>query len=405
MKNKELRAGPLTAQYAALHGVYWFAYCGLFSFAAVFLLGKGYSASQTGVLLALATLSSCLLQPSVAAAADRERRISLKGMMALLFISIWVCLAALLFLKLSPLVYAAIYLVGALLLDLTMPLVNALCVYYNNRGVRVNFGVGRGVGSLFFAAASALFGFVADRLGVNALLYIVFACVLAGLVVIVLFPRVSQRPADASAAMDAPTDTGVPCTLPQFFKRYKLYCISLVGVLFMATFHSMTENYLIAIMKSVGGSSSNLGIALAIATVLEIPVIVFYSRFCTRMSSGRWLCLAGVGFLLKSVLFLAARSVAAIYWIEVLQIVSYSLYAPTSVYYARESVDACDMVKGQAMITSFYALGASLGNFLGGRLLDVSGVTALLRTAVAFAASSVLILVLTTRKQERSSQV
>ena len=162
--------------------------------------------------------------------------------------------------------------------------------------------------------------------------------------------------------------------------------------------------YLIAIIKSVGGSNGNLGVALAIATGLEIPVIVFYSRFCRLFSSGRWLCIAAASFFLKSVLFLLARSVAAIYLIETLQIVSFSLYAPTSVYYARESVDASDMVKGQAMITAFYALGASLGNFLGGYLLDRAGVSALLRFGLVFAFVAVVILVLTTRIQERNSK-
>lgn len=394
------RPAQLIVKYATLHGLFWFAYCGVFSFAAVFLLGKGYTATQTGTLLALATLCSCLLQPTVASAADRGRRVTLRALLLLTYASSGLCLAALLLLRLPPLPYAAVYLVGALLLDLSMPLVNALYVYYHNRGLPINFGIGRGTGSLFFAGASALFGFVADRYGSGALLIIVLAAICLGVCVVLLFPRMSLRARTEPSPdrMDALPDA---CTLPQFFKRYRTYCFSLIGVLFFAAFHSMTETYLIVIMKHVGGSSTNLGVALAIATVLEIPVIVFYSRFRTLLSSASsWLRIAAAAFLLKSVLLLVAKSVTAIYCIQILQIVSYSLYAPTSVYFARESVRPCDMVKGQAMITSFYALGCSLGTFIGGRLLDARGVSALLQCGVFFAVVSNIILSVSTRNQK-----
>lgn len=406
MNDKPLRTAPLNVKYAALQGLFWFGYCGLFSFAAVFLLGKGYTATQTGTLLALATLCSCLLQPAVASAADRGRRLTLRALLLLMYTACGACLAALLLLRLSPLPYALVYLLGALLLDLSMPLVNALCVYYNNRGLPVNFGIGRGTGSLFFAGASALFGFVVDRYGTGAMMVIVLAVIILGICVVLLFPRMSLRkrePLCEHEPLPSPGDTATEpseaCSLPQFFKRYRAYCFSLTGVLFFAAFHAMTENYLIVIMQRVGGGSSELGIALAIATVLEIPVIVLYSRFRSLLSgASMWLRIAAAAFLLKSVLLLVARSVTAIYCIQILQIVSYSLYAPTSVYFARESVRPCDMVKGQAMITSFYALGCSIGTFVGGRLLDARSITALLQCGVLFAAVANVILFISTRK-------
>ena len=71
----------LTARYAVLQIAYWGAYCSLSGYAAVFLTGKGFSAGQTGTLMALGNVLATLLQPVAATAADRGKRVSLKGLM------------------------------------------------------------------------------------------------------------------------------------------------------------------------------------------------------------------------------------------------------------------------------------------------------------------------------------
>ena len=151
----------------------------------------------------------------------------------------------------------------------------------------------------------------------------------------------------------------------------------------------------------VGGGSGDLGIALAIATVLETPVVMLYATYRARAKSSTWLIIAAASFLLKSICLLFARSVLAIMLIQVLQFCSFGLYVPTSVFYAREQVSLPDMVKGQAMITAAYALGCSMGSFLGGRLLDLGGVQSLLFSGVGLAAVALIILVFSTKKIER----
>ena len=71
------------------------------------------------------------------------------------------------------------------------------------------------------------------------------------------------------------------CTLPEFFKKYKWYCISLLGIMLLAMFHAMTENYLIEVAGRLGGNSSSVGVALFIATVVEMPVFLCFDFFDT----------------------------------------------------------------------------------------------------------------------------
>ena len=377
-------------------------------------MAKGYTASQAGVLLALSTLASCLLQPSVAALADRSERLSLRMLMVCLLGVSFLCLAALWLVPMSPIVYAGLYLVGALLLDLSLPLLNALSVYYTDRGMPINFGLGRGVGSLTYALASVMLGWVLKRWGPDAMLGTTLGVYLLLVLLVLCFPRIpSLRQGTSEPATFGP-DTGVmpdeapsmqqerPCTLPQFFARYRWFSVSLVGVLLMAAFHAMAENYLIVVLERVGGDSVDLGLALAIATVAEAPVILLFSRFQGRAKTGVWLLIAAASFLAKAVLLALAHSVPTILLNQLWQPLSYGLYIPAGVLYAREKIPSADMVKGQAMLTSFYALGCSLGNFTGGRLIDSYSVSAMLWCGVCFAAGAVVILVISINKQERN---
>ena len=125
------------------------AYCGLFSFAAAYLLGRGFDTAQVGIILALANLLSCLLQPLAASIADRSVRLSLPQIIGAFTLLSALALLALHFAALPPFLFAALYLAAGLLLDATQPLINALSVYYTSRGDQLDFGIGRGIGSMY----------------------------------------------------------------------------------------------------------------------------------------------------------------------------------------------------------------------------------------------------------------
>ena len=57
------------------------------------------------------------------------------------------------------------------------------------------------------------------------------------------------------------------------------------------------------------------------------------------------------------------------------------------------------MVKGQAFITAFYALGCSLGNFTGGQMLNL-GVRAMLLSGIVMALAGTAVMFLTVGKRD-----
>ena len=87
-----------------------------------------------------------------------------------------------------------------------------------------------------------------------------------------------------------------------------------------------------------------------------------------------------------------AKSVTAIYVIQTMQTITYCFLAPTQMYYANNKIAAADMVKGQAFITASYTLGCALGNFIGGQLIELFNVTALLIVGIGITVIGTVIL-------------
>lgn len=73
-----------TIKYSWLQGSFWMSFCIVFNYASVFLLSRGYSNSQIGIVIAVAGVISTLLQPIVAGLADRSRRLTLRTLVMIL---------------------------------------------------------------------------------------------------------------------------------------------------------------------------------------------------------------------------------------------------------------------------------------------------------------------------------
>lgn len=383
----------LTPRYSATQFLHWISATGTTSFATAYLLSRGMSSGLVGTLLAAAGLLSCLTQPVLASAADRSKRFVLIRMQVTTTLLCCLCLL-LQFLPGLPVFWAGVfYMAGVFSSDTMTPLMNALSVAYNGAGYPINYGAARGIGSAASALSALAAGHILARCGAGWMLLFLLLFRLLCVLTFLGYPRIDKTES-------ADESRGESCTVGEFFRRYRWYCASLLGVLFLGMYLAMTENYMIAIMGRLGGDSGNVGTALFLSSLVGAPVIFCFSRVRRHVSDTRLLKLAALTFLLRSVLVCMATSVAHIYLIQLLQVTSYAFLGPVQVYYAGDRVQSCDMVKGQAFITAAYALGCSLGNFTGGQLLNVS-VDAMLYAGVAMALSGVAVIFLTVDRRDR----
>ena len=388
-----MRKQSLTLRYTLQQCAYWAAAAGVVSFATAFLLEKGFAASQVGVLLAAGNLLSCAVQPFLADRADRIGGNIIKWFIAGLTAVSALCFGAIQVLPLPLTAYGLVYLMGVFAFDAMNPLLNAVSVSYNRSGWRINYGVGRGIGSFAYAVSALVIGKVMARFGADWMIWISLGLLVSNVLVTLGYPGLTEAGQERARRQES-------CSVPVFFRRYKWYCLSLLGVMSLAMFHAMTENYLIEVVSPLGGDSGTVGTALFVATAIEMVVIVNFDALRKRVSDTWLLKLAGISFLVKAVLFLLAKDVTAIYFIQLLQATSYSFLSPTQLFYADAKVNPADMVKGQAFITAAYTLGCAIGNFLGGQILDAFNVRCLLWTGVAMAAAGTAVFFLTVDKKD-----
>ena len=382
----------LTLRYALHQLAYWAAAAGVMSFATTFLLQQGFPATQVGTIMALGTILSCLTQPVLAEKADRDPHLLFPLIVGLTVFS-GVCFTCVLLPDLPRGVFALLYLLGVWSFDAMMPLMNSVCVRFLALGCPINYGVARAAGALSFAVAALGIGYLMERMGADSMILLSLMLLALCAVITLGYPRGGAEAAQAA-------ETAESCSVAEFFRRYRWYCASLLGILLLGMFHAMTENYLIAIFERLGGGSSNVGVALFIPTVVEAVVMVYFSLIRQKISDNWLLRWAGITFLVKSFVFLFAPNIGVIYAAQLLQATSYGFLSPTQMYYADSKVHRSDMVKGQAFITAAYSLGCAMGNFMGGVLVQHCGVVTMLAAGVGMAAAGTAVLFVTVDKKD-----
>ncbi|MBS6395784.1 MAG: MFS transporter [Clostridiales bacterium] len=387
----------LEVQYSILQGAYWASFCVIYGFATVFLLSKGFNSAQIGVMIAVGNVLGVVMQPYFASIADASGKLDLHRLTALLS---GVLAVLLLLLCLAPNWLAAtafLFVLSDVFLQVIQPLVNSVSVYYVNRGVQMDFGIARGVGSLSYAGASYVLGLLVEHFGsVTVPLLGLFLMVIVVLTMCSL-PVLQEGMQEARQQKKESSDISIW----RFFGKYKNFTLTLAGITLLFTFHNMSNSYLIQIVSHLGGDSAQMGTALSIAAVLELPVMVFFSRLVKRFSSRTLLIVSGMFFVLKALSLLLVGNMFQLYLQQMLQMGSFALYVPASVYYVNEHMAEQDKFKGQAVMTGTNTLGGVLGSLLGGFLLNASGVELMLQVEFAVAAlGGVLVLLSAGKKDE-----
>lgn len=393
----KLNTRKLMIQYCILQGSYWASFCVIYAFATVFLLSRGFESSMIGVIIAAGNILGVVLQPMVASIADRSEKISLHKLTAMLSIIMILLLVLLYFVPNGLLAVAVLFLLTDTFLQVIQPLINSVSVYYVNQGVSVDFGAARGIGSLSYAAASYILGIVVEKFGTRSILMAGILVALVLLVTVLSMPVLSSSAASRLGEKEPEqNDAG----LIIFAGRYKNFMLTLAGITLLFTFHNMNNAYLIKVIENVGGTSADMGRMLSIAAVTELPVMFLFSRISKHFKSSTLLMVSSAFFSIRAAGFMLAGNVMTMYLAAMLQIGSFALYIPSSVYYVNETMLDQDKFKGQAVMTATNTLGGVFGSLFGGFLIDNAGVGAMNTVCFAMAAAGAVLVFLFAGRHE-----
>lgn len=366
----------LTIKYAFLQGTFWISQCSIYSFAAVYLKSIGFQNVQIGMVMASAAVLSIFLQPLIAAFADKTVKVSLRTIViTLMFIVLALSIALKIFSNSFYIVAILYVLINAIQFTYN-PLFNSLAIEYINKGVPLNYGLARGLGSICFAVMSSILGLLVNHFGPDILLNIF---IISYLVVIVsAFAFKAQLPESITTTVNVnktPTVKEAPTGILMFFIKYKKFTLQLIGLSMLFYANSMINTYLINIIEDVGGNSANMGVSLSIAAGLELPMMAAFIYLVKKIKCSTLLKISAFFFIVKVGIAYLAPNVLTIYISQSFQFLAFALFTPVSVYYVNSIIDEKDKVKGQAMLgVATSGIAASVSSLTGGRLLDSVGV-------------------------------
>lgn len=383
----------LTFRYSLTQFFFWASSTGASGFATTYLLRRGLFSSTVGAMLAIAGILSCLFQPVLGEITNRNRSFPLAYILAFLSLGCAICFSVPILPGIPNIGVGLCYVCGIFLSNLMLPFLNSLYISYEQAGFSIRYSIARGIGSAASALSALFLGHGMAKFGNNWMLLILIAFRLLSVVLFLGYPPLSAEQISDSHRQF------YNCTVVAFPTRYPWYCATLLGVLFLGMYHAMTENYMIAIMDRLGGSSSHVGTALFLASMVGAPVIFCFRLIRKRLPDTKLLKISACTFLLKSVLLCFAKSIPTIYGIQLLQMTSYAFLEPTLVYYSRDSVGTSDLLIGQSFSTGAYALGCSAGNFVGGLLLP-HGVSLILVAGVCMAAVGTVLILTTVQMRD-----
>lgn len=380
----------LNIEYSAIHATYWMFYGVISSFASVFLLARGYSNWEIGVILAV------VLQPLTADLADRSKKLSLIGITQLLTILMMLLTVGLFALQRRSLALSAIFVLLIAWHTVLHPLFNSLNFKLQESGIHINFGIARSMGSLAYSALMAVLGSLVEARGAQVL-------PLSGeLILIMLFAslcftgyhfRQASRSSEAEQDRKSPelskeTAAGEEeINLAHFIQRNKLFFLINIGVIGLYFSNSILNNYMMQIVADVGGDSEDMGRILSLMAALEIPTLVLFDRLRKKLSYPLMLKIASVGYTAKIAMCFAAQSVTMIFAAQFLQLISFALFLPAMIHFINDIMSRGEAVKGQALFTTMVTITTVFSSLAGGWILDTGGAKMLTLTATAATAA------------------
>ncbi|MCR4939615.1 MAG: MFS transporter [Treponemataceae bacterium] len=435
---KSAGKGFWTVRYTLLNATYFAAFCTIHACAAVFLLANGFTNTQVGLLLAVANIVSAIFQPFIAGIIDKpgaltNRRFILISVLVILFGAV-----ILLFVQnnkaLIFIIYALIYMVQFAY----QPVMTALCFEYQKAGCNIQYGLSRGLGSASFAVTSAFIGAAVEQYGVSILMVVTIVLMLLSAVIIISFKKPSKAAgaladdvcepatgeqasaicgesaaeepvagvlADAAPgeAMAAPgsenLSQGNSSLSPLsarggfigFAKAYPAFMLYLLAAVCFFFAHNMINDFMIQIIRSLGGGEKELGYSNFLQAILELPVMALIGLVLKRISARRLLVFSGLAFFVKPLILVFASNMAMMYLSQSFQLFAYAVFIPAAAYYVSQTMKESDQVKGQAYVTSAITLGGVFSNFICGAILDNFGILPMLLTGTVVCAVGVLL--------------
>lgn len=357
----------------SLNTLFFFSmFASMFSFVSVYLLDKGFTNSTIGTVLSITGILAIIIQSIVANFLDTHSDFRLQNALSINILIILIGSILLLFTSNNLFILFFIILIFSIA-QASETLINSLAFIFEKFGIDINYGVGRGIGSLAFAVTTMIVGNVVNQTNPEIIPFFYTLFSLSLLIAV----RSFKHPKEQHTTVENNSETNLASkqSFIGFISQYKRLLLVVVGIGFVMFMHILLNNFFIQILLPIGGNSATMGNAIFLGAIVELPAMFNYKRIEKRFPANTLLKIAALFFIAKHVLTYFATNMLMIYIAQFIQIGGFALMYPAGVSYVHSVVSEKDLVKGQSLFTSAMAMSSIAGNFFGGILLDSLGVS------------------------------
>lgn len=360
-------------KYCIQSGLFWIAFCPM-AYASTFLLGRDLSATTVGVTMAVGNILALIIQPFVASNADGSGKLDIRTLAMILSVGTTASFAVCCFVG-SDLLLCVGVAVGYMFAQNLIAISNSVSVYYINRGAKINYGLARGIGSLTWSVTSFILGKLMVDYTTDIIMWLALGCNIAMTIGFWLLPTPRDVPAltEGTATEDGPADAEGMSYL-DFLRANRSFLLVVLGFSMCFIMGNILMSYAVLIFGRVGGDEGNMGIALAISAISELPAMWSMEALSKRIDTGKIMVVAAIGYIIKHVVILFASSIGMLYVGYALQMLSYAVYTPCSVYYVNQRFGEGDKNKALGLMVMVNPISAIIGNLFGGILVDGFGI-------------------------------
>lgn len=376
----------LNRRFAGLQSSFFAAYAGT-SFLAYILIQKGVPTVYVGIMGALMSCSSALIQPFWGVLCDRygcHRIFYIASGIIMPLIYLWIILSG------SAVELIICALLSGVFINCMQNMSNGWIAGLNAEGHSVNYGATRSFGSLAFAIMAVLLGKVADLWGFFALVAVMAVCGICSIGFSFSIPKIEATRLPGSGG-SAPT---LREGLKALFAQRDYMVMVLCGFLAMFGLAGIASYYPV-LLAEMGANSTIIGIGTFTYGIAEVPFMLLYGWIASRFKFRNLFAVCLLAHALQCVLVgIAPNYIFAILAMS-LQGLSFGTLVPSIQKYTADHIDR-KYVSTAQLFGSAVSLSASMvfGNVAASLMNRVMTLRAmfLILALVSFSASLIYVL-------------
>lgn len=362
----------------------------IIGFLPFFLIYRGFSSVEIGMIMGIAPLSGIVAQPIIGFLSDKYKTI--KKILIGLHVFVFAAGFGIFFPEQFWIVFTS-YIFMHFVFSPVSPLVDSMTIKSLGPD-KSEYGKIRLWGSVGFGVVSLTSGYILDWIGVDKI-YILFWLIISFTAFFLFFLK-DQKDTSAKPVNFA----GVA----ELFKNRSYLWFMLMCLIVMIP-HRINDTMFVLHLEGYGGTGTMVGIAWALAAFSEVPIFYYVSKKIAKYKDLMLLGIVAFFYSIRWVLYSIVVDPWMIVGLQISQGITFGLFWLVAMQMTVRIVPDHLRSTGQSMLTSIsFGLGGALGGTTGGWILDWQGSSTLYQLMAGFTFIAVVLIFISHFRSERKSK-